>query len=80
MHAPVCRKCQREFRPQTIGVRVLDMAEFGPYKLWMADVYQCPVCGAEIVYGFADKPFAQAGDDKLKQELEWPGPVITSRT
>ena len=52
-HNPVCAKCQVEMRPETNGIGVLDMADFGPYQLWQADLWKCPVCGNEIIVGFA---------------------------
>jgi len=38
------------------GVYVLDMADFGPYLLWLADLFRCPKCKAGVVAGFADRP------------------------
>ena len=51
-HRPVCVKCRTEMRPETNGVGLLDMAEYGPYKVWDADLYKCPTCSYEIVTGF----------------------------
>jgi hypothetical protein len=35
------------------------MDDGAPYKLWDADRYACPECGAEVITGFAAVPFAE---------------------
>jgi len=45
--------------PETDGVGVLDVADFGPYKIWSADKWKCPKCGIEIVIGFGDEAIAE---------------------
>lgn len=52
----VCSLCEVEFRPFLNGVNVIEYAAFGPYKLWQADEWQCPTCGARISTGFSDVP------------------------
>ena len=63
-HRPVCASCQVEMRPETNGVGVLDMAEFGPVSLWDADLWKCPSCGHQIVAGFGDSPISRHGEGK----------------
>lgn len=55
-HRPVCVKCETEMRPETNDTTVVEMAWFGPYKVWLADVWKCPGCGVEIVAGFGARP------------------------
>lgn len=55
----ICVKCQTEMRVEIIGVLVIEMAEFGPYKVWGADLMKCPGCGCEVVTRFSDKPIRQ---------------------
>lgn len=55
----VCTKCQTEFKPKTNGVYVIEMASFGPYKFWRADLWACPGCEFEIVGAFASQPIAE---------------------
>jgi hypothetical protein len=31
------------------------MADFGPYKLWTADLWKCPRCGVEIISGYSQR-------------------------
>ena len=57
-HKPVCVKCGLEMKPETNGVGVLDIADFGPYKIWDADKWKCPGCKYEIVTGFGREPIA----------------------
>ena len=54
-HEPVCVKCECEFRPEKNGIGLLDMASYGPVKIWEADLYKCPKCGTEIVVGFGQR-------------------------
>ena len=56
---PVCPKCHCELRPETNGVGILDMADWGPYELYDADLWKCPSCGVEVVGGFGLNPIAQ---------------------
>jgi hypothetical protein len=58
-HRPVCPKCHCELRPETNGVGILDMADWGPYELYDADLWKCPKCGIEVVGGFAFDPISQ---------------------
>jgi len=46
-------------RPETNGVGVLDMTDYGPYKIWDADKYKCPKCGYEIVTAFGQQALAE---------------------
>lgn len=54
--SPVCATCQVSFRPIQNGVPVIEMASYGPYRLWAADVYVCPSCGRRIVTGWCNEP------------------------
>ncbi len=57
----ICVKCEREFKPEKNGVIVVEMFQRNTkiYKLWEADLWKCPVCGIEIVVGFAQYPYAE---------------------
>lgn len=58
-HKPVCVKCQCEFQVCKVGTQVIEMAVFGPYKIWEADMLKCPGCGMEIVAQFAERPVSE---------------------
>lgn len=57
-HRPVCRTCNCELWPEKNGVGVLDLADYGPYELFDADLWKCPKCGLEIVGGFGFSPIS----------------------
>ena len=52
----VCVKCQCAMRPETNDTTVIEMASFGPCRVWSADVWKCPGGGVEIVSGFGKNP------------------------
>ncbi len=61
-HRPVCVKCRVDMRPEMNGVGLLDMAAFGPYKVWDADLWKCPECGVEVVVGAGQHAIAHHND------------------
>lgn len=49
-----CVKCQVAFTPYKSGVNAIEMSDdFGPYRVWWADVRVCLGGGARIVTGFS---------------------------
>jgi len=58
-HVPVCVKCRKEMRPERNGVKYVEYADFGPYKIWDSDKWICPECGLEILAGFGYKPLVE---------------------
>ena len=65
----VCVPCEIEMRVHEVGVAVLEMASFGPYKLWMADMMKCPHCGHEAITRYADRPVAEHYQSGFEQQL-----------
>ncbi len=69
---PICVKCQVFFRPKkndywfTEGAPKIPNAPLGtaepeswrPYKIWAADLYECPCCKAQILAGFGREPIS----------------------
>ena len=56
-HGLACVKCRVFMVPKKTGVFVeegmpLEDKTWGPYKLWMADLAECPSCGFELLVGF----------------------------
>ena len=43
------------------GVRpgLIDAEQWHPYKIWACDEWECPGCGAVILYGFGFDPVAE---------------------
>lgn len=56
MTGKVCAKCRIELRPKRNGIIAIEMADFGPYKIWYADAWVCPQCYSKVVLGFASRP------------------------
>ena len=49
----VCVPCSREYTCFENGFKVLEMADFGPYRVTESDAWKCPGCGHVVVTGFA---------------------------
>jgi hypothetical protein len=76
---PVCVPCQRFIRPKRNGFAFVEGMPIGnnapagraapeqwkPYKLWHADLWSCPDCGAEIVIGAGREPIAEHYQDRF---------------
>jgi len=52
---PICVKCHMPYRPHRNGVLVVEYVNDKPYSLTGADIWKCPMCGHEVVCGFAEK-------------------------
>jgi hypothetical protein len=77
-------KCQRFFRPFRNGTPVLEQMpkenrappgtehpeQWAPYKLWVADLWRCEGCGAEIVVGFGPGPWGEHFQPSFDAALE----------
>ena len=57
---PICVKCQREFQKIESGIKVIDMFSDPPkpYRIWLADLFECPTCKTQIVHGFGHSPLS----------------------
>ena len=77
----VCAKCDiryepknnrsaTEMRPKKNGVYVIEMADFGPYKVWLADLWECPRCAYQVIGGFGLEPLAEHYEDSFAKHLE----------
>lgn len=69
-HRPVCIQCQVELTPEKNGIGLLDMADFGPYKIWDTDLWKCPSCGYEIVVGFGQMEIAEHYQDNFQAQVD----------
>jgi len=72
MSNPICVKCEVEFRPEKNGIYVQEMCheDKETYKVWCADKWKCPICGAEIVVGFATNPLFGNWNEDCKERTE----------
>jgi hypothetical protein len=59
MPSPVCVECEVEYRAEKNGIVAEEMADFGSYKLWRADLWKCPGCGHRLITGFGQQNFAE---------------------
>lgn len=78
--AYVCTDCHRFMVIKRNGVTVEELMDDGaPYKLWDADLYECPNCGVQIATGFAQAPLAehfQPTYDRMRERL---APIIPAK-
>lgn len=55
-----CVNCQTYLAPRKNSVFVLEtMEDLRPYKVWQADLFECPDCGHQIVAGFGQGPLSE---------------------
>lgn len=61
-----CVRCAKFFRPKKNGVileegRPLnrEQSEWGPYKMWRVDLWECPSCGIQVTAGAGSNPTAE---------------------
>jgi len=72
MSKPVCVPCGREFKVIKNGtVAQENIGPNGePYKIWSADLWECPVCHSQILSGFGNRPLSQVHHQDFKQIQE----------
>lgn len=86
MPKPVCVKCQRFFRLKRGGVYLLEQMPVGgagevppgttepeawkPYKIWNADLHQCPGCKTEIISGYGFNPISIQHEEDFHKYLQ----------
>lgn len=82
--ALACVKCAKFLRRKKNGVVVEegrpldhDSQTWGPYKLWMADLFVCPGCGTEVVSGFAQQNFAEHFEPDYNAQRAKHLPLVT---
>lgn len=66
----ICLKCKLSYITKKQGIVVEELADFGSYRLWSADLKECPKCNHQIVSGFASSPFAEHYQKGYKGKLE----------
>jgi hypothetical protein len=56
----LCAECGRFMVVTGVGVTVEELTDTqDAYKLWKADLFQCPDCGRETIAHFARGPYAE---------------------
>jgi len=66
-----CVSCQTYLATRKCGVVVLETFDDGrPYKVWRADLLECPDCGFQIITGYAAQPLAEQHEPGFDSELQ----------
>ena len=60
----------------TVEERLEDQS---PYKLWDADLYECPECGVEIITGFGQAPLAEHWQPTYAAQRARLEPIVPGR-
>ena len=83
MPALACLQCRCFFRPKRNGVIVEEGMPQGdsdgpwvPYKLWVADLYECPNCGVQVIGGFGWHPIAEHFQENYNAMREANPPMV----
>lgn len=68
----ICVKCEVELQPKKNGVIVRELMDNNTktYRLWNADLLECPFCDTQIVAGFPRCPFMEHFDGDIEAKLE----------
>jgi hypothetical protein len=49
----ICCRCAVELRCDKNGVPAVELAEFGPYRIFGSDRWKCPICEYTVLAGFS---------------------------
>ncbi len=68
-----CVPCATYLRPRKNGVIVLETFEDGhtPYKIWMADLFECPDCAHQIIDGYGVNPISEHYMDDFEKQMTY---------
>ncbi len=68
----VCVQCQARMGVKRMGVSVVETAGVPakPFRLWRADLLQCPICGKELLARFSHEPVAENHDEDFEAALD----------
>jgi len=58
MRPPICVACEIEYWPHENGATLVLMAIDRPLAAYQCDVWKCPGCRHEIVFGVATEPYS----------------------
>ena len=73
-------QCGRFMRVKRNSVTVEELFEDGsPYKLWDADLWECPECGVTIIAGFGQLPMAEHYQPTYAAQRERLAPIYPGR-
>lgn len=83
---PICVTCKRFMAYERAGIyfeegmplntqqpAMIDESGWGPYKLWVGDLYKCRQCKAEVVVGVPKLPLAEHYQETYPESVKrWP--------
>lgn len=80
----LCARCGRFCRCLKNSISVEELDETGaPYRIWDADLFECPSCRHEVISGFAREPLAESWQPSYaaqRARLAERGPIYPGRT
>jgi len=91
MQKPVCLKCACYFRPHRNGVYYVEMKPkaghnpargrkepegWEPYKVWQADLWQCPECKSLMICGSGRNPVTVSHMDNFSKWVSDPSVIL----
>ena len=68
-----CSKCRVAYVPLKNDVVVVETTgdeKDEPYKLWCADVLECPLCNHRLIAGFGQQHFCEHWEPDFKENIE----------
>jgi hypothetical protein len=72
--------CGRFMMVKRNSVTVEELLEDGaPYKLWDADLMECPECGVTVIAGFGRQPLAQHWQPSYQEQRARLAPIYPGR-
>lgn len=68
----VCVQCQAAFGQKRTGVSVIETAGDPPkpFRIWRADLLQCPICGKEMLAHFSHEPVAENHEEGFEAAMD----------
>jgi len=64
-----CAPCKTKLRPRKNEIIVEETFEDGrPYRVWAADLWECPDCGHQLILGYGKEPLAEHFEDNFETE------------
>lgn len=72
IYKPHCVKCGKRYETKETGVGVVEyLADGSLYRIWCADLLECPKCHHQITWGYGEATHASAEPEKVKHEIEY---------
>ena len=57
----VCAPCKTYLRPRKNEIYVLETMnpDNDPYRIWCADLWECPDCGTQVILGYGQQHISE---------------------